>query len=187
MKTECISKCFIRVQRIPITEKKGRVHSSTAIVVVMLKESYTSYKLDKKDIRIDTYRSSGHGGQHVNKTESAVRVKHLPTGTTVCIQNERDQHENKKIALEKLGEKLEITNLQAFQDKRKQEHKKIMGTGDLSEKIRTYNWPDQRITDHRVKISLYGIDKMLNGQHLTKFIELLKEKERFDLIENLLN
>ncbi len=173
------------MQRVPATEKRGRVHSSTCIVVILPEEKF-QYEMDMKDVRIDTYRASGHGGQHVNKTESAVRAKHLPSGITVCIQNERDQHQNKKIAIEKLIEKVRNTRYDKFKEKQNSTIKDIMGTGDLSEKIRTYNWPDNRITDHRAKCTLIGIDKMLNGELLDSFLDQLMELERVESLEKLI-
>lgn len=152
-----------RVQRIPVTEKSGRVHTSTATVAVLAQAEEEEIFIKPQDIRIDTFRSGGPGGQNVNKTESAVRITYLPTGLIVKCQDEKSQHKNKERALKILRSKL----LAEEQEKREKEERKTrktqIGTGDRSEKIRTYNFPQNRVTDHRIKKSWQDLDKILEG------------------------
>ncbi len=152
-----------RVQRVPDTETQGRVHTSAVTVAVLMEPSEEEIDIDEKDLRIDTYRSSGAGGQHVNTTDSAVRITHLPTGTVVACQAERSQHKNKDQAMRLLSAKiaeeqrrkadLEMAALRSTQ----------VGSGDRSERIRTYNYPQNRITDHRIDLTLYKLDRIMEG------------------------
>ena len=152
-----------RVQRVPETETGGRIHTSTATVAVLPEMDAVEVHIDPKDLQIDTYRSSGAGGQHVNKTESAIRITHLPTGTVVECQDERSQYKNKDRAMKILRSKL----YEAQQEKQNAaiaaQRKSQVGTGDRSGKIRTYNFPQGRVTDHRIKLTLYKIDSIMNG------------------------
>ncbi len=165
-----------RVQRVPVTESQGRIHTSTCTVAVMpLVEEIDSVVINDKDVRIDTYRASGAGGQHVNRTDSAVRLTHLPTGLVVECQDERSQHKNKDKAFAVLRAKL----LAAERSKQKNEQaatrRNLVGSGDRSERIRTYNFPQGRLTDHRINLTLYKLEDIVEGD-LLPFIEpLLRE------------
>ncbi|MDQ2087671.1 peptide chain release factor 1 [Herbivorax sp. ANBcel31] len=152
-----------RVQRIPSTEANGRVHTSTVTVAVLPEAEEVDVEVDQNDLRIDTYRSSGAGGQHVNKTDSAIRITHNPTGIVVACQDERSQHKNKDKAMTVLRSKLyEIAQRQQVGDIA-EERKSQVGTGDRSERIRTYNYPQGRITDHRINLTIYKLENVLNG------------------------
>ena len=152
-----------RVQRVPETEAQGRIHTSTVTVAVLPEAEDVELEINPKDLQIDTFRSSGAGGQHINKTESAIRITHLPTGTVVECQDERSQYKNKDKAMRVLKSRL----LQAKRDEQAQavaqERKSQVGTGDRSERIRTYNYPQSRVTDHRIGLTLYKLDEILNG------------------------
>ena len=152
-----------RVQRIPTTEAGGRIHTSTATVAVLVEPDDVEVTVDEKDLRVDTFRASGAGGQHVNKTDSAIRITHIPTGVVVQCQDERSQHKNRAKAMRML--KAKIYELE--EEKRHSEisymRRSIVGSGDRSEKIRTYNFPQGRITDHRVGLTLYKIEEILDG------------------------
>ncbi len=152
-----------RVQRVPVTEGSGRIHTSTATVAVFVEPVQTDLIIDAKDLRIDTYRSSGPGGQHMQKTDSAVRITHIPTGVVVACQDERSQLKNKLKAMRILGAKL--LDMKREQESRKisQARKSQIGTGDRSEKIRTYNFPDRRVTDHRINFTLHRLEAVLEG------------------------
>ena len=152
-----------RVQRVPETETQGRIHTSTATVAVMPQAEEVEVQLDMKDLRIDTFRSSGAGGQHINKTSSAIRVTHLPTGMVVECQNERSQFQNKDKALEVLRSRLLAQKQQAQQDAINASRQGQVGTGDRSEKIRTYNFPQDRCTDHRIGLTLHNLDRIMDG------------------------
>ncbi|MEG0541229.1 MAG: peptide chain release factor 1 [Angelakisella sp.] len=152
-----------RVQRVPDTETQGRIHTSTVTVAVLPEAEEVELDIDPKDLKIDTFRSSGAGGQHINKTSSAIRVTHLPTGTVVECQDERSQYKNKDKALRVLRSRLlaakqEAQDAQIASDRRSQ-----VGTGDRSERIRTYNYPQGRVSDHRINLTLYRLDAVLNG------------------------
>jgi len=152
-----------RVQRVPETESQGRVHTSTATVAVLPEATNVEVDINEKDLQIDTYCSGGAGGQHVNKTESAIRITHLPTGIIVACQDERSQLKNKEKAMNWLKAKL-YDYYQSEADKEYAENRKSqVGTGDRSEKIRTYNFPQNRVTDHRINLTLYSLDSFMNG------------------------
>jgi peptide chain release factor 1 len=152
-----------RVQRVPETESQGRIHTSTVTVAVLPEAEEVDVEINMNDVQIDTYRSSGAGGQHVNKTDSAIRLTHIPTGIVVACQDERSQHKNRDKAFKILRSKLyEIA--QENQDKEIAENRKSqVGTGDRSERIRTYNFPQGRVTDHRIGLTLYKIEAVMNG------------------------
>ena len=153
-----------RVQRVPSTETSGRIHTSTATVAILAEPDEVEVDIDEKELKIDTYRASGPGGQHVNKTDSAIRITHLPTGIVVQCQDERSQHKNRAHAMRMLRAKL----YEMEEEKRRNEiastRKSLVGTGERSEKIRTYNYRDGRITDHRIGLTLYKIEAILNGE-----------------------
>jgi len=152
-----------RVQRVPETESQGRVHTSTVTVAVLVEADDVELNINPTDLKIDVYRASGAGGQHINKTESAVRITHLPTNTVVECQDERSQHKNKERAMKILCSRLYEALQQEQNDKIASERKMQVGTGDRSERIRTYNYPQGRMTDHRIGLTLYKLDDILNG------------------------
>lgn len=162
-----------RVQRVPETESSGRIHTSAATVAVLPEAAEVDIQIEEKDIRIDTYRASGAGGQHVNTTDSAVRVTHIPTGVVVTQQDEKSQHKNKAKALKILRSRI----YDAERQKREQElaltRKTQVGSGDRSERIRTYNYPQSRVTDHRINLTLYKIDAITNAGELDEIIDAL--------------
>ena len=161
-----------RVQRIPVTESQGRVHTSTATVAVMPEYEQVDIDIDPKDIRVDVYRSSGAGGQHINKTSSAVRMTHLPTGIVVAMQDQRSQQQNREKAMQILKSRVydyyESQNQAQYDAKRKS----AVGTGDRSERIRTYNYPQNRVTDHRIGLTINKLDRVMNGE-LDEIIDAL--------------
>jgi peptide chain release factor 1 len=152
-----------RVQRVPETEQQGRIHTSTATVAVLPEVDEVEVEIDPNDLKIDTFRSSGAGGQHINKTSSAIRVTHLPTGIVVECQDERSQYKNKDRALKILRSRLFEMKQKEQDEKVAAERRSQVGTGDRSERIRTYNYPQGRVTDHRIGLTLYKIDDILNG------------------------
>lgn len=152
-----------RVQRVPETENQGRVHTSAATVAVMPEADEVDVEVREVDLKIDTYRSGGAGGQHINKTDSAVRITHLPTGIVVACQDERSQHKNRAKAMEQLRSKLLDAAISAHEQKEAQARKALVGTGDRSAKIRTYNFPQNRITDHRIELTLYRLESFVMG------------------------
>lgn len=166
-----------RVQRVPVTESGGRVHTSTASVAVMPEVDEWDISIDEKDLKIDVYRASGAGGQHVNKTESAVRITHLPSGLVVTCQDGRSQIQNKAQAMLVLKSRLYDMEEQKRQQEESQKRKAQIGTGDRSEKIRTYNFQENRITDHRIKLTLYKLEAVLNGDINEVLNELRKSQE----------
>ena len=176
-----------RVQRVPLTESQGRVHTSTATVAIMPEMDDVEEKdIDMSEIRVDTFRASGAGGQHVNKTDSAVRLTHIPTGIVVECQDDRSQHKNKAKALGLLSSKIYDIEKQKQEMEKASERKSLVGTGDRSEKIRTYNFPQGRITDHRIKFTQHNIENFLDGD-LTEMIDYLKAQnnaEKLLEIEN---
>jgi len=153
-----------RVQRVPATETQGRVHTSAATVVIMAEApDVEQVELNPSDLKVDTFRASGAGGQHVNKTDSAIRITHLPTGTVVECQDERSQHKNRARAMSLLAARIMDTKQQAHDAEIAQERKSLVGSGDRSERIRTYNYPQGRVTDHRINLTLYKLDEVMNG------------------------
>ena len=161
-----------RVQRVPETESQGRVHTSTATVAILPEMEDTEVEINDKDIRIDLFRSSGAGGQHINKTESAIRITHFPTGIVVSCQDERSQTQNKEKAFAMLRAKVYDYYQQQKEAEYRQNRKSQVGTGDRSERIRTYNFPQGRVTDHRIGLSLYNIEDFMNGD-LDEMIDAL--------------
>jgi len=162
-----------RVQRVPETEASGRIHTSAATVAVMPEAEEIDIQIDDKDLRIDVYRSSGPGGQSVNTTDSAVRITHLPTGLVVIQQDEKSQHKNKARALKVLRSRLYELERQARDSARAADRKSQVGSGDRSERVRTYNFPQGRVTDHRINLTLYKIDKVMTGEALDEVIDAL--------------
>lgn len=152
-----------RVQRVPETETQGRIHTSTVTVAVMPEVEEIEFELGPKDLRIDTFRSSGAGGQHINKTSSAIRVTHLPTGMVVECQDQRSQRENKERALTVLRSRLLKQKQDAYDEEYNAKRQSQVGTGDRSEKIRTYNFPQDRVTDHRIGLTLRNLQGVLDG------------------------
>ena len=165
-----------RVQRVPKTESQGRVHTSAATVVVMPKFEEEDIDIKKDDLKVDTFRSSGAGGQHVNKTESGVRFTHLPTGIAAESTDSRSQHKNREIALQRLYVKVREVHAQKTYSEQKEQRKSLVGSGDRSDKIRTYNYPQNRVTDHRIGLTLYKLDSIIEGD-LNVVIEALQVYE----------
>jgi peptide chain release factor 1 len=175
-----------RVQRVPATESAGRVHTSTATVGVMPEEEDVDIDIDPKDIRTDVYRSSGAGGQHINKTSSAVRMTHLPTGIVVAMQDERSQQQNRAKAMTILRARVYDYYKQQEEDAYNAERKSAVGTGDRSERIRTYNYPQNRVTDHRIGLTLNKLDRVMNGE-LDDIIDALILSDQAAKLEDLKN
>ena len=174
-----------RVQRVPETESQGRIHTSACTVAIMPEvDEINEIKIDKKDIREDTFRASGAGGQHVNKTDSAIRLTHLPSGTVVECQDERSQHKNRARALSLLQAKLLTTAKNQQEQEQAENRKSLVGTGDRSERIRTYNFPQGRITDHRINLTLYKLDETMEGE-LDSLINPLMQEHQADQLRNL--
>lgn len=171
-----------RVQRVPVTESQGRVHTSAVSVAVLPEVDEIDFELNMKDVRKDTYRSSGAGGQHVNKTESAVRLTHIPTNTVVECQDGRSQHKNYAKALQVLRSRLYEEELKKQQDEVAGERKSLVGSGDRSDKIRTYNYPQGRVTDHRISYSVHNLPTVMDGQ-IEDFIENLRIAENADKLQ----
>lgn len=172
-----------RVQRVPETEASGRIHTSTVTVAVLPEVEDVDVEINQSDLKIDTYRASGAGGQHVNKTESAIRITHLPTGFVVSCQTERSQLQNKETAMKMLRSKL-YDYMQEQQNKElAQERKLQVGTGDRSEKIRTYNYPQGRVTDHRINLSIYQLESFMNG-NIDEMLEALITADRAEKLKS---
>lgn len=162
-----------RVQRVPKTETQGRVHTSAATVAVLPEAEEVDVNIETKDLRIDTYRSQGAGGQHVNTTDSAVRITHIPTGVVVEMQEERSQHKNRDKAMKVLRTRLYDLQRQQLADERAEDRKSQVGSGDRSERIRTYNFPQGRLTDHRINLTLYKLDDVVRGEALDEVVDAL--------------
>ena len=172
-----------RVQRVPETESQGRIHTSTVTVAVLPEAEEVDVEINPADLQIDTYRSGGAGGQHVNKTESAIRITHIPTGTVVECQDERSQHKNKDRAMKILRSKILEAEMMKQHDAIAGERKAQVGTGDRSERIRTYNYPQGRVSDHRINLTLYRIDAILNGD-LDEIIDALVTADTAEKLKN---
>jgi peptide chain release factor 1 len=169
-----------RVQRVPETETQGRIHTSACTVAVLAElEDIGDVEINSSDLRVDTYRASGAGGQHVNKTDSAVRLTHLPTGIVVECQDERSQHKNRARAMSLLAAKIKEVEVSKRQSETAEKRKSLVGTGDRSERIRTYNYPERRVTDHRINLVLYKLDKVLEGE-LDEFVDALSREHQAD-------
>ena len=172
-----------RVQRVPATETQGRIHTSTVTVAVLPEAEEVDVSINPADLRIDVYRSSGAGGQHVNTTDSAVRVTHIPSGVVVACQEERSQHKNKAKALKLLQSRLLAAQMEKADAVMRKERKEQVGTGERAEKVRTYNFPQNRVTDHQVDVTLKKLDIVMEGE-LDEIIEALMAKEREDRKKN---
>lgn len=166
-----------RVQRIPQTESGGRIHTSSASVVVLPEAEDVDVEINPDDLKIETYRAGGPGGQHVNMTDSAVRITHIPTGIVVSCQDERSQHKNKAKALRILRARLKDLEARKRESELREKRKSFIGSGDRSEKIRTYNFPQGRVTDHRINLTIYRLDDVLDGELDLIIEELLKAEE----------
>lgn len=166
-----------RVQRVPATETQGRIHTSTVTVAVLPEAEEVDVQVNDADLRIDTYRASGAGGQHVNKTDSAVRITHLPTGIVVAMQEEKSQHKNRAKAMKVLRARLYDAQRTAVDSARAADRKSQVGTGDRSERIRTYNFPQGRVTDHRIGLTLHKIDRVMLGEFDDIFDALIAEDQ----------
>ena len=174
-----------RVQRVPETESQGRIHTSACTVAVMPEaDEVSEITINPADLRVDTYRASGAGGQHINKTDSAIRITHLPTGLVVECQDDRSQHRNRAQAMSVLAARLKDRELQALQAAEASTRKSLVGTGDRSDRIRTYNFPQGRITDHRINLTLYKIDAMMDGD-LTELFDALAAEHQAELLATL--
>ncbi|WP_028453487.1 peptide chain release factor 1 [Chitinilyticum aquatile] len=174
-----------RVQRVPVTETQGRIHTSACTVAVMPEaDEVGEVDINPADLRIDTFRASGAGGQHINKTDSAVRVVHLPTGIVVECQDDRSQHKNKARALAVLAARIKDAQLREIQAKEAAERKSLIGSGDRSERIRTYNFPQGRMTDHRINLTLYKLDFIMDGD-LDELTQALINEQQAELLAQL--
>jgi len=174
-----------RVQRVPETETQGRIHTSACTVAILPEaDEVSDVTINPADIRIDTYRASGAGGQHINKTDSAVRITHLPTGIVVECQDDRSQHKNKAQAMSVLAARIKAAQVDEQQSRIASERKSLIGSGDRSERIRTYNYPQGRITDHRINLTLYKIDAITQGD-LDELINALSAEYQADLLASL--
>jgi len=173
-----------RVQRVPATEAQGRIHTSAATVAVLPEAEETDVELRESDIKVDTFRASGAGGQHVNKTESAVRFTHIPTGLVVSCQDERSQIKNRAKAMQVLRARLLEMKLQAERSARSADRKAMVGSGDRSERIRTYNFPQNRVTDHRINLTIYSLDRVIEGD-LDPLTTALRRAEMAEKMEKM--
>ena len=174
-----------RVQRIPDTESGGRIHTSAATVAVMPEAEEVDVAIEDKDIRVDTYRSQGAGGQHVNTTDSAVRITHLPTGIVVSQQDEKSQHKNRAKAMKVLRTRVYEAERATLAEERAATRKNQVGTGDRSERIRTYNFPQGRVTDHRIGLTLHKLDRIIEGDALDEVIDALTAEDQAALLAEL--
>ncbi len=169
-----------RVQRVPATENQGRIHTSAATVAVLPEAEDVDVDIQDKDLRIDTYRAQGAGGQHVNKTDSAVRITHIPTNTVVAMQEEKSQHKNKAKAMMLLKAKIYDAERKRVDLARATERKSLVGSGDRSERIRTYNFPQGRVTDHRINLTLYNLSRIISGDELSEIVDALVAQDQAD-------
>ncbi|HWE05294.1 MAG TPA: peptide chain release factor 1 [Rhizomicrobium sp.] len=174
-----------RVQRVPVTEAGGRIHTSAATVAVLPEPEDVDVHVDEKDLKIDVFRASGAGGQHVNKTESAVRITHLPSGIVVAQQDEKSQHKNRARALKILKAKLFEAERARQASARAAERKGLVGSGDRSERIRTYNFPQGRVTDHRINLTLYKLERILSGDELSEIVDALVAEDQANRLAEL--
>ena len=174
-----------RVQRVPTTETQGRIHTSAATVAVMPEAEDVDIDIRSDDLRIDVFRASGAGGQHVNKTESAVRITHLPTGVVVSMQEEKSQHKNKAKAMSILKTRIFDAERQKLADERSAERKGQVGSGDRSERIRTYNYPQGRVTDHRINLTLYNLPEIMEGDGLDQVLTALITEDQMEQLASL--
>ncbi len=172
-----------RVHRVPDTEASGRIHTSAVSVVVLPEADDVDVTINPKDLRVDTYRASGAGGQHVNKTDSAVRITHMPTGTVVACQDERSQFQNKEKAMRLLKSRLYDFYQQQATDSVDSMRRQLVGSGDRSEKIRTYNFPEGRVTDHRIKLTVHCLRDILSGDKLSTILDALQQADQLARLE----
>jgi peptide chain release factor 1 len=170
------------VQRVPDTEASGRIHTSAATVAVLPEAEEVDVAINEADLRVDTMRAGGAGGQHVNKTESAVRVTHIPSGIVIVVQEERSQHRNRAKALSLLRAKLYDAQRQKADAARAAERRGQIGSGDRSERIRTYNFPQGRVTDHRINLTLYKLPQVMAGEALDELIDALVTEHQAELL-----
>jgi peptide chain release factor 1 len=171
-----------RVQRVPDTEASGRIHTSAATVAVLPEVEDVDVDINEADLKIDTMRSSGAGGQHVNKTESAIRITHIPTGVVVAMQEERSQHRNRAKAMALLRSRILDARNQNLNSERAEARRSQVGSGDRSQRIRTYNFPQGRVTDHRVNLTLYSLDRIIEGEGLDEIIDALTAERQAELL-----
>lgn len=174
-----------RVQRVPVTESQGRIHTSAATVAVLPEAEEVDVHIEDKDLRVDVYRSSGAGGQHVNTTDSAVRITHLPTGVVVTQQDEKSQHKNRAKAMRILRARLFDLQRQEADEARAADRKSQVGSGDRSERIRTYNFPQGRVTDHRINLTLYKLDRVITGEALDELLDALIAEDEAERLATL--
>ena len=174
-----------RVQRVPETESQGRIHTSAATVAVLPEAEEIDVDIDPSDLRVDTYRAQGAGGQHVNKTDSAIRITHLPTGVVVQCQDNKSQHKNRAQAMKVLRARLYDAERQKLDGERASARKEQVGSGDRSERIRTYNFPQGRITDHRINLTLYKLEKMMSGEAVDEVVDALIADHQASLLADL--
>jgi peptide chain release factor 1 len=174
-----------RVQRVPETESGGRIHTSAATVAILPEPEEVDIKIRTEDLRIDTYRASGAGGQHVNKTDSAIRITHLPTGLVVQCQDGKSQHKNKAQAMKVLAARLYEQERAALQSEEAEARKSMVGSGDRSERIRTYNYPQGRVTDHRINLTLHKLPEIIEGSALGEMIDALIAEDEASRLANL--
>ena len=171
-----------RVQRVPATETQGRIHTSAATVAVLPVAEEAEFVINEADLKIETMRSSGAGGQHVNKTKSAIRITHIPTGAVVAMQEERSQHRNRAKAMALLRSRILDARNQKLESERAQERRSQVGSGDRSQRIRTYNFPQGRVTDHRINLTLYSLDRIMEGDGLDEIIDALTAERQAELL-----
>ena len=171
-----------RVQRVPATETQGRIHTSAATVAVMPEAHDVDIDINDSDLKVETMRAGGAGGQHVNKTESAIRITHMPTGIVVMMQEERSQHKNRAKAMSLLRSRILDARQQKLNEERAEDRKAQVGSGDRSQRIRTYNFPQGRMTDHRVNLTLYSLDRLIEGDGLDEVIDALAAEQQAQLL-----